>query len=156
MGNSKKNRLVYVIALCILVLSLAMTIIDWAVPLNLWIHPLLNFVFFIFCGFGVFSFVLGFIKKSPWYFFLSAGLLALSVLYVLISYKMVWYVTLLIVVCVPAIIALLSLIVNGNKTEDIALNKSDDYKTYEERKAFKEAAEKEEPQEELPEIKSFK
>ena len=44
---------------------------------------------------------------------------------------------------------------NGSQTENVALNNSPEYKTYEERKAEEENAKTEE-KEELPEIKSFK
>ena len=44
----------------------------------------------------------------------------------------------------------------GNHTEEIALNKSPDYKNYEQRKAEREKAEAESEPEQLPEIKSFK
>ena len=59
-------------------------------------------------------------------------------------------------IVLPVIVMLLSLIVNGNKTEDIALNDNDDYKNYQERKAEEEAKKLNEEKEELPEIKSFK
>ena len=45
-----------------------------------------------------------------------------------------------------------SLIIAGNKTEDIALNKSSDYKNYKERKLPKSQSQ----EEKLPELKSFK
>lgn len=151
-----KNTLLYIISICIFVVALVMAIVDFAVPLNLWIHPLLNFLFFIALGFGIMCFALGFIKKSPWYFFLSAMLLAISLVYVLIGFKVVWYIVVISVVALLLVIMSLSFITAGNKTEDIALNKSEDYKNYEQRKAEKEQAVAVQEQEELPQIKSFK
>lgn len=46
--------------------------------------------------------------------------------------------------------------VAGNQTEEISLNKSPDYKNYQERKAEKLAKEEEKVEEELPTLKSFK
>ena len=156
MKNSSKNKLGYIVSLLIVVASLVVTILDWTMPLNLFIHPLLNFLLFVFAGLGLYVFVLGFAKKSPAYFFLSAILLDLSFLYVLISYSVEWYICLVCVIVLPVIVMLLSLIVNGNKTEDIALNDNDDYKNYQDRKAEEEAKKSTEEKEELPEIKSFK
>lgn len=151
-----KNTLLYVISLCVFVVALVVAIVDFAVPLNLWIHPLLNFLFFIALGFGIMCVALGFMKKSPWYFFLSSVLLAISLVYILISYKVVWYIVLISAVALLLVIMSLSFIIAGNQTEDIALNKSEDYKNYEQRKAEKEQAAAIEEKEELPQIKSFK
>ena len=56
-----------------------------------------------------------------------------------------------------AFFVLVNFLRSGNKTEEIALNKSPDYKNYEERKAEREAQEKAEEENYVPpEIKSFK
>ena len=68
----------------------------------------------------------------------------------------IWWVALVILVVTVMIFPVISIIVCGNKTEDIALNKSEDYKNYEQRKAEKEAEEAAKEPEPLPEIKSFK
>lgn len=151
-----KNVGLYVISLCIVLASFAVMILDFAIPLNLWYHPVLNFIFCLFIGFGVFCVTLGVIKKSPWYFFLSAGQLVLALIYLLVFYKVNPLITVVSAIVLAAVVCLSSLIVCGNKTEDIALNKSDDYKNYEQRRAEKEKAEAEKEPEKLPEIKSFK
>ena len=154
MKNKISNRLFYVFSLVIVVLSAFLTVLDFVVPFNLFIHPLLNLIFFIFIGFFVFLLVLGIIKKSPWFIFVSALLLELSLIYLLISIKALLWTYVAVLVLAPVIMALISFIVCGNKTEDIALNKQEEYKTYHEKKAEEKPLKKEEI--ELPKIKSFK
>ena len=149
-----KNIHLYITSLCIVLASLVVMILDYAIPLNLWFHPALNFLFCVFTGFGVFCIVLGITKKMPWYFFLSSGQLVLSLIYLLIFYKVEAFIIVISAVVLCVVICLSSLIVCGNKTEEIALNNSDDYKNYKERKAENNAVITEE--EKLPEIKSFK
>lgn len=151
-----KNTVLYVISLCIVIASFVVMILDFAIPLNFWVHPVLNLFFCLFVGFGVYCLTLGVIKKSPWYFFLSAGQLVIALIYPLIFYKVNPIIIVVSAIVMMAVISLLSLIVCGNKTEDIALNKSDDYKNYEERREEKQKAESEKEPEPLPEIKSFK
>ena len=157
-GNMKisKNQFIYtVISISILVLSVAFLLIDALVPLNLWTHPFLNFLFCICLGFGALSFAVAVKKSSPWYFFLGATLFGLALIYVLWQY-IPWWIGVIIVAVVLIICSLVSLISAGNQTENIALNKSKDYKNYKERKAIKDEEEKNSPKEQLPEIKSFK
>lgn len=152
--KSKKNLLLGVSVLTVLTLSLVFMLLDALIPLNIWTHPALNFLFALCIGFGIMTLVLAFIKKSPWFFFLSATLLGLAFFYVLMQY-ITWWIVLIILVVVLAIFAVVSFIISGNQTEDIALNKSQDYKNYEQRKAEeqKKQSEEEKP---LPKIKSFK
>ena len=145
---------VAIASLIVIVISLVVMLFDIFVPLNFWTHPVLNFLFCLFIGFGVICMAFGFTKSSPWYFFLSAILLGLSLIYALIHY-IDWWVGLIIVCCVWVIFAIISFIIAGNKTEDIALNKSPDYKTYEERKKLKDIKTTTK-EEEIPKIKSFK
>ena len=132
-------------------------IVDWAVPLKVWTHPILNFLFGLALGFGIISLTLACIRRSPWYFFLCAILLGLALFYVTVQY-VVWWLCLVIILVLMAVTIITSLMVAGNKTEEIALNKSPDYKSFEQRKAEeKEKEAKEEKQEKpLPQIKSFK
>ena len=155
--KTKRNLLLGIISICILVLSLAFALVDAIVPLNLWTHPVLNFLFGIFVGFGIMTLVLAFRKALPWFFFVSAILLSLAGLYVVCQY-FVWWICIIIIVVFLAIFAVVSLMTAGNMTENIALNKSPDYKTFEQRKAEeKEKASGEEKTEKpLPKIKSFK
>nr|MBO4517339.1 hypothetical protein [Clostridia bacterium] len=155
--RTKKNLILAVLSICVLAAALVFALVDALVPLDLWTHPLLNFLFCIAVGFGIIAVCLGFKNSSPWYFFLSAVLLGLALLYVLLQY-LTWWICLLIVVVVWAVFGIISFMKAGNQTEDIALNKSPDYKTFEQRKA-EEAAKKAEGAKNakpLPEIKSFK
>ena len=155
--KTKRNLILPVLSICVLTAALAFALIDALVPLDLWTHPLLNFLFCNAVGFGIIAIYLAFTKSAPWYFFVSAVLLGLALLYVLAQY-LIWWICLLIVVVVWAIVGIISFMKAGNQTEDIALNKSPNYKTFEQRKA-EEAAKKAEDAKTakpLPEIKSFK
>ena len=156
--KTTKNRMILgVCSIAIFVLALAFMIIDWVLPLGFLVHPVLNCVAILFLGFGIMTLVLAFKKKSPWYMFLSAGLIGLVALYVLLARVLsAWWIELVVTLAIFAIFAILSVTMFGNKTEDIALNKSPEYKNYEQRKAEKQAAEAEKEEEPLPEIKSFK
>ena len=155
MKITKKQLAVTLVGIAILVVSLTMTLLDALVPLEIWLHPALTFLFCICVGFGVLLTVLGFVNKSVFYFFLSSILLGLALVYALSNY-IDWWIGVIVVAVVWAIFGCVSFIANGNRTEDIALNKSPDYKDYKQRKAEKEAAEQAEEKKELPEIKSFK
>ncbi len=155
--KTKKNLTLGILSVCILALSLAFALVDALVPLKIWTHPVLNFFFGIFTGFGVVAIALAFKKVSPWFFFISAILLGLAILYVTLQY-ITWWLCIIILVVFFAIFAVMSFMTCGNQTEDIALNKSPDYKTFEQRKAEEREQAKTEGKEEkpLPEIKSFK
>lgn len=155
--KTKKNLLLGIIAICIFALSLTFAIVDWAVPLKVWTHPILNFLLGLAVGFGIMTLVLAFKNRSPWYFFLSVILFGLAALYITLQY-IVWWLCLIIIVVLVAVAAITSIMVAGNQTEDIALNKSPDYKTFEERKTEEKAKEASEEKAEkpLPKIKSFK
>ncbi len=155
MKKSKSRLVIGVAAIFILLVSLAVTLCDAFIPLNIWIHPVLTFIFCLFVGFGILCIFLGFARKSVWFFFLSAIMIGLAFLYAA-SMELEWWIGLIILVVIWAIFGIISIVYNGNRTEDIALNKSPDYKDYEQRKAEKEAAEKNEEPKELPKIKSFK
>lgn len=157
MKKLQRNKVVLLISVAILLISLVVTLCDALVPLNIWVHPVLTFLFCLFVGFGVTLIALAFIVRSPFYFFLSAGLLGIALFYALVNY-MTWWIALIALFVTWGVFACLSFLVNGNKTEDIALNKSDEYKDYKTRKAEKETAEAEkgEDKKELPEMKSFK
>ena len=150
-----KQLALAVTSIIVLIVSLTVMLLDIFVPLAFWTHPVLNFLFCMFVGFGVICMGLGFSKTSPWYFFLSSILLGLALIYALMQY-ILWWIGLIIVGVIWCIFAVLSFIVAGNKTEDIALNKSPDYKTYEQRKVETEEQEANKEPEKLPEIKSCK
>ena len=152
----KSKRLVLgLVSIAIILISLAIMLMDIFVPLSFWTHPILNFAFCLFVGFGTLTFVLAVKEKSPWYFFLAAFLLGLALFYLLMQYVK-WWVALIVLVCVLSVFGILSVIIAGNKTEDMALNKSSDYKDYKQRREEKLQEENLAPTEELPKIKSFK
>ena len=155
MKISKKQLLISVVSLLILVASIAFLLLDVLLPIGLWTHPALNFFFVMFVGFSVLTLVLGFSKASPWYFFLSGLLIGLCAIYALIQY-IEWWAALLVVLGIWIIFAAISFIKAGNKTEEIAMNTSSEYKNYEQRKAEKQALEQAKEPEELPKLKSFK
>ena len=157
MKLSKKQVAVYVLAIAVLLVSLVITLLDAFIPLKIWVHPILTFLFCLAIGFGIICLAFGFSKKSPWYFFLSSVLLGLAFVYAFCcSVPEQWWISLIVVAVIWLIFAILSIMSAGNHTEEIALNKSPDYKNYEQRKAEREKAEAEIEPEQLPEIKSFK
>lgn len=155
MKINKKQLLFSLISIGIIIVSTVFTLLDVLIPLNIWLHPVLNFLFINLLGFGLMLLILAFIKYSPWYFFLSSVCLGLSLEYVLLQY-IYWWLGAIIVGAVVVIVAIFSFIISGNKTEDISLNKSPDYKNYQERKQEKQQIEENEEKEELPKLKSFK
>ncbi len=157
MKISKKQKIVSVFSILIILISLAVMLCDFLIPLNFWTFPLLNFLFCLFVGFGLLGLGLGFVNRSPWYFFISSTLLGLALFYAIIQY-VIWWICIVIFFVLLAVVAIVSFMTAGNKTEDVALNKSPEYKNYEQRRAEKLEAEAkaEQEKEELPEIKSFK
>lgn len=155
MKISKKQLIISVVSLAILVASIVFLLLDVLLPIGLWTHPVLNFFFVMFVGFGVLTLVIGLSGSSPWFLFLSALLFGLSIIYALIQYTY-WWAAVLVAVALWLIFAVLSFIKAGNKTEEIAMNTSPEYKNYEQRKAEKEAEEASREPEVLPEIKSYK
>lgn len=154
MGFIKKKG--YLLSSILIILSaLVFCVLDWTLVLNFCLHPITNFLFVLFIGFGFLTLILAVKNKSPWFFFVSAIFLGLSAFYVSIFYVVYW-VSIIITISLLAVFVILSLIICGSKTEDIALNKSPDYKNYQQRKEEKAILESEKPQEDIPVIKSFK
>ena len=154
MKITKKQLAITCVSALVLILALLFMILDFCKVVKFWDyawHPILTFLLFVFLGFGVICFTLGISKKSPFYFMLSAVLIGLG-LFGIIMHYIIWWICLIAVVVLWIIVALVSFISAGNKTESISLNASPDYKNYKERRA----EEIETPEEELPEIKSFK
>ncbi len=153
-----KSQLVTSIAsIAIFLISLAVMICDFVIPLDLWTHPILTFIFCLSVGFFVLSILLGMVKKSVWYLFLGAICVTFSIIYPF-AHTDFWWIGIIVTIVSWALIAIISYILMGSRTEDIALNKSPEYKNYKQRAAEKQEAEKaeQELQEELPQIKSFK
>ena len=142
MKVNKKQLTVAILSIAILLAGIVVLILQYALPFAFMTHPILNMLFIYAICFGIMACVFGITKKSPWYYFLSAILLSLAIIYVFVLFDL--------------IVAIFSYISAGNKTESIALNDSPDYKNYEQRKAEKETKEAAEEKPELPKIKSFK
>ena len=162
MKNSPKKVVIGVSSIVILVLALVFAIVNGIQPVDVWGHAqpigfgwhVLDFLLVLCIGFGVLCAVLGFSGKSAWYVFLSTGLLTLGLLYLLL-YLVFWWIAIIILFVFVAVMCILYVTICGSKTE-FAVNKDPDYKNYEQRKAEKDALEASKPEEELPEIKSFK
>lgn len=152
MKATKKQILVGILSIIVLLGSLAVLLCDILIPLNFWLNPVLNFLFCLAVGFGLISLSIGIIKRSSWYLFIGAILLGLALIYLLAQY-IKWWIGLVIVAVLWVVIAIISFMLGANKTE-FANNDSPDYEDYKTRKAKK--LENEEQVEELPEIKSFK
>lgn len=140
MKTSCKKTAVLITSIAILLVSLTVFLCDVFIGFNIGVHPVLNFLFCLAGGFGIFTLILGAIKKSPLYFFIGAFLLGLAILYVLLQITF-WWVAVISVVIIWIIFAIVCIIICGNQTENIALNKSSDYKNYKQRKAEKEESE---------------
>lgn len=112
------------ISIIIITVSLIITLCDALIPWGLWTHPILNFICIVFFGFGLLCFVYGIKKESPWYFFVSTCLLGLAIFYVLIHY-IIWWLNLIIIGSIVAIVSIFSFILFGSKTEDIVINNDD-------------------------------
>ena len=155
--KNKSNVVMGIVAIAILCVALVFTLLDALIPIGLFIHPALNFLLIVFAGFGIMLAITGFIRKSTWFFFLGAELSGFALFYVLINF-VIWWLCLIIVLAFWAILAIVSIIRIGNMTESVALNDSDDYKTFDERKAeeAKNAKADAKTEEELPKLKSFK
>ena len=134
MKITKKQLAVSLYSILVIIVALAFALCDFLIPLNIWTHPALNFLFVLCIGFGILTIVFGTVKGSPWYFFLSSILFGLALIYVLLQY-IPWWIGLIITVSIWIIFAIISFISSGNKTENIALNESDEYKTYAQRKS---------------------
>lgn len=157
MALSKNNKKYLGLGIAIIVLSVAFMIVNYLCFSDFLVHPVLNAVALAVLAFSIVSYIKAFTEKAPVYFMLGGILIGFVVLYVLIaSLPEIWWIAVVITVAIWLITALTSFIVAGNKTEEIALNKSPDYKDYNERMKEKYEQAKKEDNKELPEIKSFK
>ena len=144
----RKNKIGLIISLCIVVLSLAFMIITLVLPVDQRImHPLLLFVYALSIGFGILSICYGIIRKSPAYFFLAVlPLLIVLTISLIVFAHLIWWAIIVSDGVLLFVVGTLSLIINGNRTEDIAMNTAPDYKTFQQKE--KERLEKEEKKDE--------
>ncbi len=145
-------------AFLVFALALVFTILEWAGAFTVCSHPVWMFFFVLAAGLGVLLAVQGLSEKSPFLMLLAAVLIVFAFSYALADWAhLAWWLIVLVDVVLVAFFVLVNFLRSGNKTEEIALNKSPDYKNYEERKAEREAQEKAEEENYVPpEIKSFK
>ena len=149
--RKSKRIAISCISILILLVGLLGAILDAANVIDVKGHPILTFLFLITCCYAVLWLFFAVKKGSPFLFFLSALLLNFPIIYLFILLALnLWYIGLLVVFVVDTIVAIISFMIAGNRTEDIALNNKADYKSYKEREK------EEEPEEEKPELKSFK
>ncbi len=153
--NTQKTYLI--ISLISVVLSVAFMVVNYLAFPSFLVHPVLNSVALLFFVLSLTSLTAAVKEKAPIYFLLGGVLLSLVILYVLLAlFIELWWIAVVCTIAVLVVVMLLSYIIVGNKTEEIALNKSKDYKDYLQRKEEKEKAEESKEKQELPEIKSFK
>lgn len=158
MKITKKQAVYSVAALAVIILALVLTILEWTEVFVICSHPVFMFFLVAAAGLGIIVTVQGAENKSPFRFFLAAVLFIYVASYALADFaSLPWWIILIVDVVILILFVTVSFMVAGNKTEAIALNKSPDYKNYEERQAEREAKEKaEEENYTPPEIKSFK
>lgn len=147
MKKSLSKVFLGLISICIILASLVLCILDWAIPLNIWVHPILTLLFCLFVGFGAVCITVGITKKSSWYFFLSTILFSLAIFYVLFQY-VVWWLCIIVELVFAICMSIASVIVCGNKTEQV------DNEELKQKNVLD--SQKSEQKEELPQIKSFK
>ena len=153
MEKSKKKVLFTLLSVVIVLLSLTFCIVDAVSSIDVWTHPVLNFLFGLFIGFGALSYFQAFSTKSTMYAFFGTLLVSLAILYGTIQY-LPWWGALICAIAFAICLTIISYAVFGNKLEQ-ADNSSPDYKNYIERREEEKKQEQEEKIE-LPEIKSFK
>lgn len=121
-----------------------------------WVFPW--FFVFLAIGFGLFFMVKAFMSRNKLNFiFVSTALMLFALIYILAALtRMEWYIILVCALAYLFFMFFIGLAAGVGRTYDKPDNEQEGYKTYFERKAEREAAEKNEPEEELPEIKSFK
>lgn len=136
MNLSKKSKkdiaiVSVVLVLAVIVMVLRITVSGFA----FFAHPIFAFLFVLCLGLGVLYLVNGIIYKSPVDFFMFALNFFFVLTYLLIDFaKLAWWAVLIIDVVAVVLSVFLSLVISGNRTEDIALNEKSGYKTYAERK----------------------
>lgn len=156
MKLDKKNTINIVICSIILIVSAILMILAIAIKeFTLFSHPILAFLFSLNVGLVLLNLVNGIIYKSTVCFMLFSATLLYVATYSLIEFaNLIWWAIAIIDVVIVILGVFLSLLVAGNKTEDIALNEKPEYKNYQQRKAERELEESGESVE-LPKIKSF-
>lgn len=149
-----RNKKIYgLISIGVLLLSLVFALVDYIVPLNLWTHPALNFLFCAFIGFGIFGAVYGLRNKVAMYVLVGAILLGLASYYLTFQY-IGWLMSLLVIFTVWAVFAIVGYVCLGNKAEK-ALNDEPDYQSFQVQREKAKSEENSQP-EELPQLKTFK
>lgn len=153
MKVSKFKKITIFVSVVILLVALAVTFCDALIPLNIWLHPALTFLFVTFVGFGVLCMIVAFVKYSAWYFFLSFIMLASALTYALFSEGLPWWLILITDGVLAAIAISVSLITNGSVAE-YADNETAEYENYKQRAEKKDGLQS--GGSDITEVKSFK
>lgn len=120
----KKKQYVYLAAIAVIVLSLVLMLVNLNPAESSVSSPFWWFFMGMTLGFGLLTLTLGFVRKSPAFFFLAAALLDGFLVYLMIDvFSLIWYVVLIVGIMFLFIVALLDLFLLGNRTEAIAENR---------------------------------
>ncbi len=154
----KNARLFLTIStILVAVLAVLFAILDGTNKWGITVHPILTFLFFLIAGLAIIFLVSGFVRRYNWHTFIGAILFGIALLYALIDiFTVKWWIILIVMIAFVLVAFAIAILLNGNKTEDIALNNHEEYKDYKERREEKLAKEQAEEETELPTIKSFK
>lgn len=159
----KKERTIGVqvklIDLCVcLLISLITYVILKAGVKNFYTYPSLFSFALFFSLFGVSYLVITILKKDAISYYASALSIVVGLVLFLITAKVNAWIIIAVAVVLLIVAFLLGMVFSAEKLTApmIAKNETDDYKNYEERRAEAEKNKAEKPEEELPEIKSYK
>ena len=125
MKKSKKRVIIYSVFALLIVLSAVFAILSGLVKGMMFWIPILNFFLFLLLGSSIIYYVLGFVFKKAFNFFLACVFIIPCILYSFIMFALPWWVIVIACIAIPALTALLSYIVAGNGTESISKNSDD-------------------------------
>lgn len=154
----KNKKINLIVSICIVLVSIVPMILQIVGVLSLWntfSHPVLTYFLTVLALFGVYGYVVFAVRKSAVGGLFGAILLSVFSVLVLVHYSF-WWIVFVIVPVICLVTGMLGYLLRGDKTEKIALNANTDYKDYNQRKAEREAVEKNEEKKEVPTLKSFK
>ncbi len=154
--KSNSNMILLIGVVAALVIGVVTTVICYcAGNNNAWLSLGAGFTAF-FLAMAAYFAVAGAVLKRKASALLAIVCGVVGVVLLMIVLRAQWFITLIVAIALIAIALFGALILYNNKTTLVFDNEKEDYKDYKTRKAERDAAEKEKPEEELPEIKSFK
>lgn len=154
----KSKKINLIVSICIVLVSLIPMILQMAGVFSLWntfSHPVLTYFLTALTLFGIYGYVVFGVRRSAVGGLFGAILLSVVAILVFVHYAF-WWVIFVIIPVICLVTGLTGYLLRGDRTEDIALNAKPDYKDYNQRKAEKQEAEKNEEKKEVPTLKSFK